>query len=45
MTEENDQVVLDEEHKDGDDAYSLQPKNVAAILYAVDIGDRNGSSS
>ncbi|APX21358.1 MAG: magnesium transporter [Rhodobacteraceae bacterium] len=40
MTEENDQVVLDEEHKDGDDAYSLQPKNVAAILYAVDIGDR-----
>ncbi|APZ55027.1 magnesium transporter [Salipiger abyssi] len=39
MTEETEQAVPDEE-RDEDDAYSLQRKDVAAILYAVDIGDR-----
>ncbi|MCR8546530.1 magnesium transporter [Salipiger sp. P9] len=38
MTEETENTVLEEEREE--DAYSLQRKDVAAILYAVDVGDR-----
>ena len=39
MTQEPEQAVEDTDARE-DDAYALQPKNVAAILFAVDTGER-----
>ena len=39
MTQEPEQAVEDNDARE-DDAYALQPKNVAAILFAVDTGER-----
>ncbi|WP_101068788.1 magnesium transporter [Roseovarius salinarum] len=39
MTDQDDQAEADTER--GDDAYELDPRSVAAIMYAVDTGDRD----
>ncbi|MBY6004881.1 magnesium transporter [Salipiger bermudensis] len=40
MTQEPEQAVEEQDARDDDDAYALRPKNVTAILYAVDTDDR-----
>ena len=41
MSEDTESQVSEEPREDEDDAYALNPKAVAAILYAVDISDRD----